>query len=288
MNAAAPTYRRLWIAFALVVLLSFAVLGGFGFRIAALAPPIPDGVRTPDGRLVCDGATIREGQNVWQSLGGQEIGTVWGHGAYVAPDWSADWLHRELVFMLDRWARERGAAGYEALGDEDRGALRARLQRVVRTNTYDTATGVLTLDPVRAEAFEANAAHYADVFARGRPAYAIPAGALTDPARQRALAAFFFWTSWACATNRPDLDISYTQNWPHEPLSGQEFIRAGPSLPLPVRRSKRLSGKFVCCNIHKEAFLGLERVGGQTWPSGRHASRTRLTSPTRNGLSWSP
>jgi nitric oxide reductase subunit B len=101
MSNGPASYTRLWIAFALVVLLSFAVLGGFGFRIASVAPPIPRAVRTPDGTILFDGDRIREGQNVWQSLGGQQVGTVWGHGAYVAPDWSADWLHRELVFLLD-------------------------------------------------------------------------------------------------------------------------------------------------------------------------------------------
>ena len=125
MSNGARSYRRLWIAFALVIVLSFAVLGGFGFRIAALAPPIPDTVRTADGKVLFDGAAIREGQNVWQSLGGQEVGTIWGHGAYVAPDWSADWLHRELTFTLDRWARERGAPGYDALPAEDQAALRS-------------------------------------------------------------------------------------------------------------------------------------------------------------------
>ncbi len=218
MSDRQPSYKRLWIGFAFVVLASFAVLGGFGFRIAALAPPIPDRVATPDGRVLFDGDLIREGQNVWQSLGGQEIGTVWGHGAYVAPDWSADWLHRELVFILDRWAQDQGAADYAALAPEAQAALRVRLKGVIRTNTYDPATGTLTLDPIRAEAFRANAAHYADVFGHGRPEYAIPAGALTNPHRQQAMSAFFFWTAWACATNRPDLAISYTQNWPHEPL----------------------------------------------------------------------
>jgi len=77
---------------------------------------------------------------------------------------------------------------------------------------------VLTLDPVRVQAFEANAAHYADVFSKGRDAYAIPAGALTDPARLRAMSAFFFWTSWVASTNRPGSEVTYTQNWPHEPL----------------------------------------------------------------------
>jgi nitric oxide reductase subunit B len=217
MTERPASYKRLWGLFAFVVLASFAVLGGFGFRIASEAPPIPDKVFA-GGKLLFDGDTIRKGQNVWQSLGGQQIGTVWGHGAYVAPDWSADWLHRELTFLLDRWAQDKGARDYGALAVEDQAALRARLKKLVRANTYDPATGTLTLDPVRAEAFEANAAHYADVFGKGRPEYAIPAGTLTDPARQRAMSAFFFWTAWACATNRPGLDISYTQNWPHEPL----------------------------------------------------------------------
>jgi nitric oxide reductase subunit B len=217
MNERSST-KGLWLLFAFVVLASFAVLGGFGFRIAALAPPIPDRVVTTDGRELFTGEQIREGQNVWQSLGGQEIGTVWGHGAYVAPDWSADWLHRELVFLLDRWAREKGAADYAALSPEGQGALRARLKEAIRTNTYDAASGTLTVDPVRAEAFEANAVYYADLFARGRAEYAIPPNTLTDPARQRAMSCFFFWTAWACATDRPDLAISYTQNWPHEPL----------------------------------------------------------------------
>jgi nitric oxide reductase subunit B len=131
-------------------------------------------------------------------------------------------LHRELVFLLDRWARDKGASGYDALSVEDQAALRARLKGQVRTNTYDEATRTLTLSPVRAEAFEDNAHHYADVFANGRHEYAIPAGALTDAHRQRALAAFFFWTAWACETNRPDLAVSYTQNWPHEPLIDNE------------------------------------------------------------------
>ncbi len=221
MNERPPSYRRLWIAFSLVMLLSFAVLGGYGFRIAALAPPVPDTVRTSDGRVLFTGDTIREGQNVWQSLGGQEIGTVWGHGAYVAPDWSADWLHRELVFLLDHWSVAQGAANYAALPAEHQAALRERLRQTVRQNTFDPASGTLTIDPARAEAFEAVAGHYADVFANGRPEYAIPAGTLTDPSRQRAMSAFFFWTAWACATDRPDLPgISYTQNWPHEPLIG--------------------------------------------------------------------
>lgn len=213
-------HRKLWIALAVVVIGSFIVLGGVGRHMISHAPPIPSRVVTPDGTLLFSGETIQNGQNVWQSLGGQEVGSIWGHGAYVAPDWSADWLHRECVFVLNLWARQSGAASYEALDVERQAALKARLQAIMRTNTYNADSGTITIDPVREQAFHALAAHYADVFGNGRSEYAIPRGALTDSQKQQEMASFFWWTSWAASTNRPGENITYTQNWPSEPLVG--------------------------------------------------------------------
>jgi len=208
--------QRLWVGFGLVLVLSFAVLGWTGIRIYQSAPPVPDRVITTDGRQLIGPDDIHDGQNVWQSMGGMEVGSVWGHGSYVAPDWSADWLHREALFVLNQWSGS--ADGYSALAPERQAALQSRLQQLLRTNTFNA--GTMTIDPVRAAAFEANLAHYTDVFSHGRAEYAIPAGALSDPERLRKLAAFFFWTSWAASTNRPDSNVSYTSNWPHEPLVG--------------------------------------------------------------------
>ena len=216
------SYRRLWIALALVLVISFAVLGGVGIKILNNAPPVPADVVTTDGRVLFNGEFIRDGQNVWQSIGGQEVGTVWGHGAYVAPDWSADWLHRECTFILDRWARDGGAVNYSSLGPEQQAALQARLQHLMRRNTYDPVASRIVLDPVRAEAFEGLATYYADIFSSGRSDYAIPKNALNDPAKLRRMSAFFWWTSWAASTERPGTDVTYTQNWPHEPLIGNQ------------------------------------------------------------------
>jgi nitric oxide reductase subunit B len=160
------------------------------------------------------------GQNVWQTLGGMELGSVWGHGSYVAPDWTADWLHREAAFILDRWSKTDHGTQFDKLDHEKQSQLSARLATLLRTNTYDAATRTINVDPVVAEAFERNVEHYSDVFANGRAEYAIPAGALADPDRLRKLSAFFFWTAWAAKTNRPGDKISYTHNWPHEPLIG--------------------------------------------------------------------
>jgi nitric oxide reductase subunit B len=216
------SYKGLWIALGLVLVISFAVLGGVGVKVLDNAPPIPSRVVTTGGRQLFDGKTIQDGQGVWQSIGGQEIGTVWGHGSYVAPDWSADWLHRECIFILDQWAREAGAEDYAALDDEHKGALQARLQAMIRRNTYDPATGTITLDPVRAAAFEDLDRYYSGVFSKGRDKYAIQPNAVSDSAKLRQMSAFFWWTAWAASTNRPGSNITYTQNWPHESLIGNQ------------------------------------------------------------------
>ena len=212
--------RRLWILFVIVLVASFAVLGWIGSRIYQEAPPISERVVTTDGTVVIDRGQIAAGQNVWQSLGGMEVGSIWGHGGYVAPDWTADWLHREATFILDKWGRAEFGSDYADLTAEQQAQLRGRLAGVMRANTFDPSSGEVTIDPVRAEAFQANLAHYSDVFSQGRAEYAIPAGAVTDERRLENLAAFFFWTSWAATTNRPEDHITYTHNWPHEPLVG--------------------------------------------------------------------
>jgi len=216
------SYKRLWIALAIVLVASFAVLGGVGARILQTAPPVPARVVTSDGQLLFDRNAISDGQGAWQSIGGQEVGTIWGHGSYIAPDWTADWLHRECIFILDRWAQESGAANYAALPAEQQAALRERLQLMMRRNTYDAETETVTVDSIRADAFAALNSYYSDVFSKGRNEYAIAPNALSDPVKLRQMSAFFWWTAWAASTNRPGQDVTYTQNWPHEPLIGNQ------------------------------------------------------------------
>jgi nitric oxide reductase subunit B len=212
--------KKLWVSFALVFFLSFAVLGWIGTRIYQKMPPIPESVVTTSGTVVVPNGDIERGQNVWQALGGMEVGSVWGHGSYVAPDWTADWLHREAIFVLNDWAHNEFGTDFDHLSLEDRGKLRGRLESIYRRNTYDPATHALVIEPVRAKAFEANLQHYSDVFMNGNKAYAIPPGSVSTPERMRQFAAFIFWTAWSASATRPGDTVSFTQNWPYEPLVG--------------------------------------------------------------------
>ena len=187
--------KKLWLILVSVFVISFAILGWVGTEIFRQAPPIPNQVVAADGRVMIDVGAVSDGQNVWQAMGGMQVGSIWGHGSYVAPDWTADYLHRECVFILNAWANKEAGKGFDALTADQQAVLKARLQELMRKNTYDAVTGKITIDPIRAAAFEDNLKHYSDVFANGNKDYAIQKNAQSDPVKLRQLTSFFFWTA---------------------------------------------------------------------------------------------
>ncbi|HUN94137.1 MAG TPA: nitric-oxide reductase large subunit [Burkholderiaceae bacterium] len=225
--------KRLWRWLAVVFLLSFAVLGYLGVQIYLQAPPIPKAVATTSGETLFTGEDIQRGQQAWLSAGGQQLGTVWGHGSYVAPDWSADWLHREAIALREIRAQQRFGHGYDELAAVDRGAIDAALKEELRRNTYDAGTSTIRISDERAQAIRAVSAHIASLFGNDpalatlRSQYAMVDDTLPQAADRQALAAFFFWTAWSAATDRPgETGLSYTSNWPHEPLVGNTMSTA--------------------------------------------------------------
>jgi len=222
------TAKKLWYALATVILVSFGGLGFFGVEIFRTMPPFPEKVVTTDGEVLFEGQDIKDGQNVWQSIGGQTVGSIWGHGAYIAPDWNADYLHRESEVMLRKLA-ERDGLDYKTLSEADKAKYQVLLREELRKNTYDPATGIITYSPLRAEAAREVGEHYTKLFlgtdespeyAKLRSDYALRGKSLEDPAKMAKMNAFFAWTSWVCVTDRPGSDVSYTNNWPHDPTIG--------------------------------------------------------------------
>jgi len=220
------TSRRLWIALALLLAGTFSILLWMGGEIHRNAPPMPERVVASDGTLLFTREDIEQGRIVWQSIGGQQLGTIWGHGALVAPDWSADWLHREAVGLLDLWStRDRGMP-YEKLDTVSQEALKVRLREELRKNTFDATLGALAVSTDRSLVISNLVAHYASLFGNDpstqelREIYAMRNNSVDTLEHRDQLAKFFFWTAWATVTERPGGSASYTNNWPYEPLVG--------------------------------------------------------------------
>jgi nitric oxide reductase subunit B len=219
--------RKLWIALATLLAVSFAVLLWVGGEIHREMPPVPEQVVTDSGQVVFTRADIETGRQVWQTTGGQQLGSVWGHGSYVAPDWTADWLHREAVDILDQWARrDYSVAAFDALGKPEQAALTARLTEMMRANTYDADAKAVVITDDRALAISNVSAHYQSLFGNDpatavlRENYAMKNNTVADAGHRRAMTAFYWWTAWSAVTQRPGKEITYTNNWPHEPLVG--------------------------------------------------------------------
>ncbi len=220
------TTRRLWWSLGTLLVFGFAVLLWMGGEIYRQAPPMPEAVVTDTGTTVYTRADIELGRQVWQSIGGQQLGSIWGHGALVAPDWSADWLHREALAWLDLQARAKGGVAYADLNPGEQARVQAEFRPLIRANTYDPASNRIVISEARARAIAQVAAHYTSLFSSDpathalRESYAMREDTIPDARHRRAISAFFFWTSWAAVTQRPGQAMTYTQNWPYEPLVG--------------------------------------------------------------------
>ncbi len=115
---------------------------------------------------------------------------------------------------------------FNNLDVEKQAALKARLQKSLRANTYDIKTGNISVTSDRAGAIKANCTHYAGLFMndpalnKERQDYAIPPNSIKDSVRMQDMNAFFFWAAWACITERPGSAITYTNNWPPDEVVG--------------------------------------------------------------------
>ncbi|WP_028604121.1 nitric-oxide reductase large subunit [Ottowia thiooxydans] len=218
-------YKKHWFTLITLCIVMFSVLGYFGVDIYRSAPPIPAQVSSSDGKALFGREDILDGQTAWQSVGGMQLGSIWGHGAYQAPDWTADWLHRELSAWLDLGAQERHGKPYAGLTEGQQGALRAELKAEYRRNGVNQ-TENLVVSERRAQAMAQTGAYYeqlfsdAPTFQKSRESFAMKENTLPSAERRQQLTHFFFWTAWAAATERPGSQVTYTNNWPHEPLIG--------------------------------------------------------------------
>ena len=219
-------YKRLWFTLIGVLIVTFSLLGYYGAEVYRQAPPIPGQIVAPGKEVLYTKERILDGQTAWQSVGGMQLGSIWGHGAYQAPDWTADWLHREVENWLELASQQQFQKPFAQLDAAGKAVLRDRVKTEYRTNTYDAATDTATVSTLRADAIALTAAYYDQLFSdapalqKSRQNFAMKENTLPSAERRAQMAGFFFWTAWAAATERPGHTTTYTNNWPHEPLIG--------------------------------------------------------------------
>lgn len=212
---------RWWkIVTAIVIVAGFAVLGLITVKAYQNAPPIPSKAVDPAGMTVFTADDVAAGQEVFLKYGLMNNGTIWGHGGYLGPDFSAQYLHNWALDVADATARERFGNSYDSLAPEEKAAVDGATARQMKQNRYDPATGTLTLTAPDASSFTRQIAYWRDYLELPERNAGLPAQTIRDAEELRQLTAFFAWTAWASAAERPGKSYSYTNNFPYDPLAG--------------------------------------------------------------------
>ncbi|GAB7025214.1 nitric-oxide reductase large subunit [Geotalea toluenoxydans] len=203
----------LWLQTAIITfLLGFAVLGYLALRVSTDHPPIPRQVLTADGSILFTGEDIISGQQIFQKYGLMQYGTIYGHGAYLGPDFTAQYLHYQSTGMLSFY---RG----QELSDAE---ARERIRRELKANLYDPNTGTLKYTKGQDQAFGTMVDFYRDWLITTGNNTGLRRPSITNEGEIRKLTAFFSWAAWTSAATRPDAPYSYTNNWPADSLAGNE------------------------------------------------------------------
>ena len=188
----------LWLQAALLTFLfGFTVLGYLAAKMYTESPPIPRQVVTADGAIIYTGEDIMAGQHLFQKFGLMQFGTLFGHGAYLGPDFTAQYLHHSAE-MMSTYYQEQGMTDV---------ASAARVKQELKKNRYDPRSGTLIYSPGQAEAFKRMSAFYTDWFGPAALQEGLRRPYLEDPAAIRNITAYFSWAAWASAARRPGTAI---------------------------------------------------------------------------------
>ena len=202
------TVSPLWLQGSILTfIIGFSLLTFSAIRIYQDYAPIPERIVDESGNVLFTRQQILDGQEQFLTYGLMQFGTVYGHGAYLGPDFTADYLHRMVLHMNKRY------------GDDE--AARGRTRRELQANRYDSQTGTLVWTEGQVSAFEEIHQHFGElVYGRKVSGEGLKPGMITSAEDTRAITAFIAWTAWTGVARRPGKTYSYTNNWPPEELVG--------------------------------------------------------------------
>ncbi len=212
-----PWWRR---AVILVLVAGFGVLIWISARSYRDAPPIPQKVVSLAGEEIFTRADILAGQEVFLRYGLMENGTIWGHGAYLGPDFSAEYLHSLATDANEILAGTIYNRSLPELTPVERSVVEAEVRQLLKQNRFNATTGILSYTPPEVTSFRKQVEKWKAYFDQPAVSRGLMPRYIQNQTELRQLTAFFAWTAWASVARRPDKAFSYTNNFPYDPLVG--------------------------------------------------------------------
>ncbi|HVO65714.1 MAG TPA: nitric-oxide reductase large subunit [Syntrophales bacterium] len=267
-----PWWRR---SVLLVLVIGFAILIWIAFITPRDAPPIPLRVIDPEGEIIFTGDDIISGQEVFLKYGLMENGTIWGHGAYLGPDFSAEYLHALATDAGSFLSQSYYGRPIDELNQAEHAAISAEVRHLLKNNRYDYGKGCLTFTAPEAFSYKNQIKKWTKYFYQPALNRGLQIGLINDPEEIRKLTAFFAWTAWASSANRPGKKFSYTNNFPYDPLVGNQptpdaflwsalsliFLLAGTAIVLfSFGKFNFLGWKGISDHYHPQLLPGTASV----------------------------
>lgn len=218
-----PWWRR---GLVFILLIEFAVLLWVttGSYYRKIQPPVPGKVTDASGSLIFTGDDIKAGQQIFLKKALMNNGTVWGHGAYLGPDFSARYLHNLALEVGNYIAIQKYNTGLSKLTLKQKESLIPLTRDFLAENRYHAETHNLLFTEPEITSFKDQISYWKDYLQKSTINRGLSKTLITDQSELKQLISFFAWTAWATTANVPGRNYSYTNNFPYEPLIGN-----GPS-----------------------------------------------------------
>lgn len=263
-----PWWKRILL---LVIIAASGILTYITLNAYYVAPPIPERVVNAQGETLATHASIDAGQSIFQRFGLMNNGSVWGHGAYIGPDFTATVLHRRVVALRERISQSQFQSSYAELSSAHRAGVDGETAEQIKANHYDSQNHVLTLDDAQALAWQDEPGHWKNYFADTQQNRGLKPDIVPSAEQMKQLSDWFNWSAWAASTRKPGVDYSYTNNFPYEPAAGNTPIH-GALLWSALSLLTLIGGIGVAVFVR-------DRYPSAAWVSGLKERRINRLAP---------
>ena len=182
------------------------------------AAPLPQKMVTADGKSVMTYDSIVAGKSGFQKADLMDYGSLYGMGSYFGEDYTAEYLVQLGKQVRDNLASAQYGKAYAALDRDQQSGITRRMQSDLKD--IDLSRPVVVLPQAVADAIATLRAKIARALLTNDFAKGYTRARALDAQSAAQTADFLLYSSLTTVARRPGTDVSWTTNWPAEPLVG--------------------------------------------------------------------
>lgn len=210
------TTRVLIVVLLLVTVAAWSAMGWMTVLTYRGAPPLPERILSASGNTLMTRADLIAGKAGFQKADLMDYGSLYGMGAYFGEDYTAS----VLVALAEHTQAAVAGAPLASLQGPDRLVSRARMQALLQD--VDLTADPVVVPDALAVAIAQVRQPLAERLRRNDPAAGYSTAHSLDAREAEAVADFLIYSALTTVARRPDSSLSWTANWPPEPIVGNQ------------------------------------------------------------------